>query len=183
MTTFFTADTHFGHKRIIELGRGRPFASVTEMDNEMVRRWNERVRPEDRVYHLGDFAFASHAAYLPRLSGTKILIMGNHDPKRLKEYSGGWFVIHDSYAEITLDETNLVLCHYGLRVWNRSHHGAIHLYGHSHGNLPGDSQSCDVGVDSWDFRPVTLDEIKARLAALPKRTEPDHHTPPLMAPA
>ncbi len=70
----------------------------------------------------------------------------------------------------------VVLSHYAFRVWNRSHHGAIHLYGHSHGNLPGDSQSCDVGVDCWGFFPVTLDEIKARIATLPRRGgEPDHH--------
>jgi calcineurin-like phosphoesterase family protein len=58
-------------------------------------------------------------------------------------------------------------------VWNASHHGALHFYGHSHGNLPGDSQSLDVGVDCWDFRPASLAEIRARLATLPTRREPD----------
>jgi hypothetical protein len=53
-----------------------------------------------------------------------------------------------------------VLCHYALRTWNGSHRGALRLYGHSHGGLAGDSQSVDVGVDCWDFRPVTLDEIR-----------------------
>jgi calcineurin-like phosphoesterase family protein len=173
MAVWFTADTHFGHARIIVHAR-RPFASVTDMDEAMVARWNERVTPGDIIYHLGDFALASHSRYLPRLNGRKRLIIGNHDHiDRLRNVSG-WDEIHDLLL-ITLEDTPIVLCHYGLRVWNRSHHGALHLYGHSHGNLPGDSQSLDVGVDCWDFRPVSLGEIKARLATLPARVHPDHH--------
>lgn len=177
-TTFFTADTHFGHKRIIELAK-RPFSSLEEMDEAMIVRWNERVGRDDIVIHLGDFSFAPQGNYLHRLHGHKYLVTGNHDPKRMKQERppGHWREVYDSYVETKVGDDFLVLCHYGLRVWNRSHHGAIHLYGHSHGNLPGDSQSCDVGVDCWDFRPVTLDEIKARLATLPKRFEPDHHQP------
>ena len=83
--------------------------------------------------------------------------------------------------DITLpDGTMVVLCHYAMRVWSRSHHGAIHLYGHSHGNLPGDSQSCDVGVDCWDFAPVSIEEIRVRLARSPGRAERDHHQPRAM---
>jgi calcineurin-like phosphoesterase family protein len=125
------------------------------------------VRPDDTVYHLGDFSFAAQHIYLPNLNGTKFLVLGNHDPTRLKD--SGWWADVLGLAEIAEGGEHIVLCHYAMRVWNRSHHGSLHLYGHSHGTLPGDSQSCDVGVDCWDFRPVTLDEIKARLATLPKR--------------
>jgi calcineurin-like phosphoesterase family protein len=62
-----------------------------------------------------------------------------------------------------------VLCHYGLRVWDRSHHGALHLYGHSHGTLPGDSQSLDVGVDGWEFTPVNIEQVRDRMKTMPKR--------------
>jgi calcineurin-like phosphoesterase family protein len=62
-----------------------------------------------------------------------------------------------------------------MRTWNKRHHGAIHLYGHSHGTLPGDAQSCDVGVDCWDFYPVSLAQIKARLAESPPIEPVDHH--------
>jgi hypothetical protein len=55
-----------------------------------------------------------------------------------------------------------------------SHRGALHFYGHSRDNLPGDAQCLDVGVDCWDFRPVSLAEVRARLATLPARSEPDH---------
>jgi calcineurin-like phosphoesterase family protein len=106
------------------------------------------------------------------------LIRGNHDhSNRINKAIGarGWQSVSDM-KHLTLPcGTMLVLCHYGMRVWNKSHHGAIQLYGHSHGNLPGDSQSCDVGVDAWGFMPVSIEMIKTRLALLPKRTEPDHH--------
>lgn len=176
MQTFFTADTHFGHKRIIDLAK-RPFADVAEMDNELIRRWNERVQPGDIVFHLGDFSFARPARYLEQLNGRKHLDLGNHDRKRALDLRGWFETISDGFREIAIGDDFVVLCHYALRVWNRSHHGSLHLYGHSHGNLPGDSQSCDVGVDCWDFRPVTLPEIKARLATQTPRAELDHHQP------
>lgn len=172
MTTWFTSDTHLGHARIIELA-SRPFATVEEMDDALIDGWNARVAPGDTIFHLGDFAFADHAHYIARLNGHKRLIRGNHDHKnRLRREL--WHTV-DELLHVTVDDTHLVLCHYALRVWNRSHHGAIHLFGHSHGNLPGNSQSCDVGVDSWQFRPVRLEEIRERLGSLTARVEPDHH--------
>lgn len=177
MKIWFTADHHFGHKRIIELAQ-RPFASVEEMDEEMIKRWNLLVAPEDLVYHLGDFAFADHQPYLDRLNGQKSLILGNHDHSNRVKKAKGWSTIDSLlHVDVLGEEAPIVLCHYGMRVWNRSHHGALHFYGHSHGTLPGDSQSCDVGVDCWAYAPVVLEEIKARLLTLPKRGLPDHHTP------
>lgn len=174
MTVWFTSDTHFGHKRIIELAK-RPFKDLPEMDLEMICRWNSKVGPKDWVYHLGDFAFSAPDYYLSQLNGQfKFLIKGNHDNHK-NRLSNGWDHVYKSYHETEIDGQFLVLCHYGLRVWNKSHYGAIHLYGHSHGNLPGDSQSMDVGVDCTDFYPVNLDDIRARLATQPKRMEPDHH--------
>jgi calcineurin-like phosphoesterase family protein len=167
---WFTADKHLGHANIIKFAK-RPFSCVEEMDDVIIQRHNERVKNADTVYDLGDFAFADHNPYLRRLI--------DHE-KRLK-YATGWQSI-EKLRHIKNHPSGifLVLCHYALRVWDRSHHGAIHLYGHSHGNLPGDSQSCDVGVDCWDFYPVNLDEILERLAdpyySRP-RGEPDHHQP------
>jgi len=172
-SVWFTSDHHFGHKRIIELAK-RPFASVEEMDEHMIECWNDVVKPGDLVYHLGDFAFADHTPYLKRLRGQKRLILGNHDHSNRVKKAEGWATV-DSLLHVTVDDTPLVLCHYAMRVWSQSHHGAIHLYGHSHGNLKGDSQSLDVGVDCWAFEPVSLDEIKSRLAFGKPRTEPDHH--------
>ena len=173
MATWFTSDTHFGHIRIIELAH-RPFGTVEEMDETMIARWNERVATGDLIYHLGDFALADHNIYLPRLNGQKRLIIGNHDHSNRVKKAAGWNTINDMLT-VKVDDVSIVLCHYGLRVWNKSHYGALHFYGHSHGSLPGDSQSIDVGVDCWDFRPISLEEIQSRLATQPKRNNPDHH--------
>lgn len=81
MTTYFTSDTHFGHKRIIDLCN-RPFKDVTEMNEIIVHHWNALVRPDDTVYHLGDVALGpieDSLKYIGRLNGYKILIVGNHD--------------------------------------------------------------------------------------------------------
>ena len=175
MTIWFTSDHHFGHKRIIELAK-RPFISVEEMDEHMIVMWNRYIEKNDIVYHLGDFAFTDHTPYLEQLNGRKRLLKGNHDHSNRVKAAKGWEIIYPPYHEIKeVDGPGIVLCHYAMRVWNKSGHGAIHLYGHSHGNLVGDSQSCDVGVDAWDFMPATLDMIKTRLKFLQDRTEPDHH--------
>lgn len=180
---YFTADTHFGHARIIDLAK-RPFHDVEEMDAHMIDRWNCVVRPGDTVYHLGDFAFAPHDPYLKSLNGEKHLIKGNHDHSNRVNRSTGWASVRDManiklrYQHGDMEVIDIVLCHYGLRVWNKSHHGALHFYGHSHGSLPGDSQSCDVGVDCWNFEPVSLGQIREHLATLPKRATVDHHVPP-----
>lgn len=140
----------------------------------MIAKWNDRVARGDTVYHLGDFAFCDHTPYLRRLNGQKRLIVGNHDHSNRVKKAVGWSTI-DSLLHVKIDDTPIVLCHYGMRVWNRSHYGALHFYGHSHGSLPGDGQSCDVGVDCWSFRPISLDEIRMRLADQARRAEPDHH--------
>ncbi len=167
MTVWFTADTHFGHDNIIRFC-SRPFAAADDMDRGLIARWNERVSENDEVWHLGDFCWKDPRPYLPKLNGRKHLVTGNHEP--MARTAVGWASVQP-YKELSLGGDLLVLFHYGLRVWNRSHHGAIHLYGHSHGRLPGDSQCCDVGVDCWDLRPVSLDEIKTRLATLPQRDD------------
>jgi calcineurin-like phosphoesterase family protein len=176
MTIWFTADNHFGHKRIIELAN-RPFDSIEQMDEVMIERWNNCIAKGDLVYHLGDFSFADQDLYLSRLNGQKRFVKGNHDHSNRMSKTG-WQTINEM-LDIRVNDTSIVLCHYALRVWSKSGHGSLHFYGHSHNNLPGDSQCCDVGVDAWNFYPVTLEDIKGRLATLPERGgEPDHHGKP-----
>ncbi|WP_043361745.1 metallophosphoesterase family protein [Belnapia sp. F-4-1] len=157
MTVFFTADTHFGHAGARALYR-RPFASVPEMDTAMAERWNETVSPDDEVWHLGDFAIGPKpealAALLARLHGRKHLVTGNNDgPSTLA--LAGWASIQP-YAELSLGGHNVVLCHYAFRTWRNMSRGWLNLHGHSHGRLKPLPRQADVGVDAWDFRPVTL---------------------------
>lgn len=160
MTVFFTSDTHFGDPRILRLDR-RPFTSLAEHDAALIAAWNARVRPEDEVWHLGDFALGPSGeqvrAMLAGLNGTKRLIIGNNDGPDTRAAPDWAWIGH--YAETTVDGRALVLCHYAFRTWNGIGRGALNLHGHSHGQLKPIPRQYDVGADAQDFRPVTLDEI------------------------
>jgi calcineurin-like phosphoesterase family protein len=156
MTIWFTADTHFGDHRTINIWR-RPFADVAAMDALLVERWNATVGREDIVWHLGDVARRADAVapLLARLNGTKHLLRGNNDPAATLAPPG-----------LGGDGRKLVLGHYPFRSWNGQHRGAINLHGHSHGRLAPMKRQHDVGVDVRGFAPVSLDRL---LAAAPHR--------------
>lgn len=167
---FYIADTHFGHRSIID-NCNRPFADVAQMDAAMVERWNETVCKDDLVYHLGDFGRPgkdpmSFRRLFHALNGRKVLIIGNHDLRsdgRLDPEIARlpWDRPPTNLLEVHDEGRRVLLCHYALRVWSASHHGSTHFYGHSHGRLPGHGLSRDVGVDmpDVDFRPRTFVEL------------------------
>jgi calcineurin-like phosphoesterase family protein len=173
MTTFLISDTHFGHSAIIRMC-SRPYADVRDMDSAMQDLWQRTVRPDDTVIHLGDFAHRYPVDKLPKLfaslNGKKHLIRGNHDDKHTLALP--WESVRD-IAFASIDSMNCVLCHFALRTWPKIRKGALMLYGHSHGRLPGNVQSCDIGVDVMGFAPVRLNTIKAYLATLPLMPEPE----------
>lgn len=158
MAIFFTADTHWGDHRTINIAR-RPFANVAAMDAALVANWNAVVGPEDEVWHLGDVAWrpADVPGLLARLHGRKHLIRGNNDPDATVA-AAGWASTHD-YHELEVEGRKLVLCHYPFRSWNGQGRGALNLHGHSHGRLKPMPRQFDVGVDPRGFRPVTLADL------------------------
>jgi calcineurin-like phosphoesterase family protein len=170
--TWFTSDEHYFHKNICRFA-GRPFESVEKMNRALIENHNSIVGPDDDVYHLGDFCFAridQTESILRQLSGNHHFVRGNHDKELLKNIQRvldkKLFLTWDKDAEIYVEGQFIVLHHYGKRVWNKYHHGAWHLFGHSHGNLPPYGKSVDVGVDSkWitgnaEYRPFSFKEIK-----------------------
>lgn len=167
MTTWFTADSHFGHAGVLAMS-GRPFATIEEHDEALVAAWNAVVGPRDEVWHLGDFAMGASpercAALFRRLRGRKCLVRGNHDRKRTLDL--GWHEQHDLLSR-RIEGKRVIACHYPMRAWPGAWRGSLHLFGHTHGSLPDTNQSCDVGVDRWSYAPVTLGQIRERLAATP----------------
>ena len=166
LTLWFTAGHHFGHANIIDLCR-RPFRDSDEMDGFMVERWNATVGSNDEVWHLGNFAYRCgpnrKATIFGSLNGREIhLVRGNHDGKTT--LSLPWSTIQH-YAEIRLGSKCLILFHYALGVWSEGYQGSVSLHGHSYGNLRDTPTSCDVGVDAWNFKPVSLGEIVSRLCS------------------
>ena len=149
---YFTSDTHFLHSQIIEYC-GRPFKNVEHMDIELVRRWNERVKPEDTVFHLGDFAWKSQGKYKKLLNGNIIHIKGNHDKK-----------VPLLNAHIVLGSTNIWCCH---DPANYNHKFKINIVGHVHNDWKfkkeGKTILVNVGVDMWNFYPIKWNEILKEL--------------------
>ncbi len=108
--------------------------------------------PADQVWHLGDFAIgpgaAAMATLLDRLRGRKHLVTGNNDGRATTNLAGSISVL--PYAELTLDSSSSVLCHYAFRTWRNMGRGWLNLHGHSHGRLAALPRQVDVGVDAWD---------------------------------
>lgn len=182
--TLFCSDSHISHVNSIPYCN-RPFKDIVEMNDEIVRRWNSVVSPEDTVYHLGDVAFGSVKTaeeVLFRLNGKIVLVAGNHD-RRLKKTDAlrARFEIIVDYYELKVPEEreNIVLSHFPFAVWNSSHHGALHFHGHCHSTPDraptGTSLRCDVGMDNFDFTPRTLAEIRERMREYPEYVNFDYH--------
>ena len=164
---YFTADQHFGHSNIIRYCN-RPFRSVLEMDATMIERWNAIVKPDDVVYQLGDFVWHDDLrGPLAYLNGDVRILSypWHHDARWLANYAGDAVlrppVVVLEFPELSVRKwsQSVVLCHYPFAVWDRKHYGAWHLHGHSHGQYHGEGLIYDVGVDTNDFTPVSLDRI------------------------
>jgi len=148
-----------------------------EMDATLIANWNSRIAKDDQVYFLGDFCFADTdqtKRYIDSLNGNIAFIEGNHD-KSVQQFRH-LFKPFTKYMKITIDGIPVILFHYALRVWDRSHHGAYSLYGHSHGSLPDDpnSLSFDCGVDTNNFFPYSWDDVKRKMASKTWKAV-DHH--------
>lgn len=176
---WFTSDTHFGHTNVIRYSN-RPYRDKEEMDEAMIANWNARVQPGDLVYHLGDVFFCQEsvaASILRQLNGQKFLIYGNHDKvikrsERLRQM----FVKCVDYHEVTIEGQSIVLCHYPMITWNKSHHGSWMLHGHCHGNLryPFEAKIHDAGVDPNNYVPISFNDVK-RIMATKRFSAVDHH--------
>jgi calcineurin-like phosphoesterase family protein len=161
---WFTADTHFNHINIIRYCN-RPFDNVIEMNKTLIENWNSRVSEKDLVYHLGDFGFKFQylQGIIDSLNGKKILIPGSHDHRLEKYVTGITFVSPLFILKGVSSVPDIILCHYAMRTWPRSHWGTWHLFGHSHGKLQGFGKSFDVGVDANQFMPISLYDVSKRM--------------------
>ena len=190
---FFTSDLHFGHENVLRFDN-RPFASVEEMDAELVRRWNEKVGKGDLVYVLGDLIWKSRNGdahnLIRSLNGQIILIKGNHDRFLHNAQAKAALAGIKDYDDIcvTLEDGSVrrcILSHYFIPFYNGHRHQAIHLHGHSLFTDEADlelnmamelnesgfkNEIYNVGCMYWDYAPVTLDEILSQTvrASAPK---------------
>jgi calcineurin-like phosphoesterase family protein len=158
---FFTSDYHLSHANIIKYSN-RPYSTVEEMDEAIIANHNATVKPNDTVYFLGDFCFGDASKHLKRLNGHIIFITGSHDGPLRNAGVRLYDMYHIKRCESNSD---IVLCHTAMRIWNKSHYGAWHLFGHSHGHLKTYNLSFDVGIDSkvTQGRAMSFDEVAAEM--------------------
>lgn len=196
---WFVSDLHFGHTAVIEYSK-RSFWTAKDMDEAFIANWNQAVGIKDDVWVLGDVSFHKTertVEILRALRGRLWLVRGNHDKMLVKkpETSAMFQRICDIHT-LKVPDTDaadgksqrIVMCHYALRTWEKSHHGAWNLHGHSHGSLPAIGRQLDVGVDAtakrfqsesyfpngYDYRPVSYAEVKAHMAQCAFQAV-DHH--------
>lgn len=182
--TFLTSDTHFGHAGVCRFLRNdgvtklRPWDTPEEMDEEMVRRWNERVRPNDKVYHLGDVVINRRALdIMSRLNGDKVLIRGNHDIFKLEDYTKHFRDVRGYHVM-----NGMILSHIPVHEESLGRFG-VNIHGHLHANRVmrrasstmqfmewGVRERVDpryhcVCVEQTDFAPILFEDVIKRIEA------------------
>lgn len=168
---FVTSDQHFNHKNIIKYC-DRPFSSVEEMNEEMIKKWNAVVSKDDTVFVLGDFFMGRLTEIediLSRLNGHIMLVEGNHDNDSRIATMTSYGNVKNLGPLFIMDYrgVNIVMCHYPIdfdlrNMVSKASKKMIYLYGHVHNLAPkGLDRGCfyHVGVDTNDFTPVDLDSI------------------------
>ena len=187
MSDWFTADCHFYHNNILKFCKDtRQFENVDDMNRTIINNWNSVVDHDDDIYVLGDFGFGTTTKMqniFNQLKGKKHLITGNHDKNTVE--INGWTSMTDYHgAKVIYTKYNdkkimLVLSHFAYAVWDKSHHGSINLYGHSHGAEPDtlrpNNQQLDVGVDAWNLYPCNVDMIMKKLNTLKQFKNPEKY--------
>lgn len=174
--TWLVSDTHFGHhnlyKRFVDSRTGepiRPWAESADQADEIMREtWNARVRPNDKVYHLGDVAIPRRGLKcLDGLNGRKVLLRGNHDIFKMNDYAAYFDDLRGTHKLADVILTHYPIHHESIPIWCR---GIIH--GHTHSNLvrlPDDTvdpRYQNVCIEYTDCGPVEFEEVRARLPEL-----------------
>jgi calcineurin-like phosphoesterase family protein len=161
--TFLISDTHFGHSNILTFKKKdgsflRPdFKNIKDHDLELIKRWNYVVKPEDKVYHLGDVGLSNfpHIKNIfDALNGNKVLIKGNHDNLKLSQYAQ---IFRDIRAYHILDK--IILSHVPIHPESLSRwKGNVH--GHLHENKLEDSRYMNICVEHTNFTPIDFEEVR-----------------------
>jgi calcineurin-like phosphoesterase family protein len=159
---FFIGDTHFGHTNIIKFEPvNRPFLTIEEHDEELIRRWNSVVTEKDIVWHLGDFVFKmqeSHAAAIcRRLNGDKRLILGNHDNFKKIDYTKFFTSVYGCHHF----KRDAILSHIPVHE-QQLNRWPINIHGHLHSHNLEDKRYWNVSCEQINLTPIAYEELKMK---------------------
>jgi calcineurin-like phosphoesterase family protein len=156
---FIIADTHFGHKKILDFeSESRPFANIEDHDAELVCRWNNVVRKKDTVWHLGDVLFGRDAFNtLAMLNGVKKLVMGNHD-----RYPSELYLKYFNQIVGAIALKDCILTHIPVHPSQFSRFKA-NIHGHLHSSTLDDNRYINVSAEQIGLAPILLDTILIRV--------------------
>lgn len=172
---FLTSDLHLGHVNIIRCCN-RPYKNVTEMNEDLIRKWNETVTESDRVYFLGDFALGNKEDIIhfgQRLNGRKVIVYGNHDHGNPNTYYQAGFEYVSKWPIVI--QGKYILTH--APIWSNPMFadtgGLINIYGHVHDKVPEGERvtenSACVCVEQWNYKPVSLSAIEKEIRNIQRR--------------
>ena len=161
---FIISDTHFGHENILKFVDDknnliRDFCNVHHMNEHMVECWNNTVKDNDIVYHLGDVYFEKGYEMLSRLNGRKRLILGNHDDGKCEH-------LHKTFDKIMMwrdfKEFDCILTHTPLHesgLYKRKYNLHGHVHKGSHRGLIQDKRYVNCCVEVRNYTPVAIEEL------------------------
>lgn len=160
---WFIGDTHFGHANLLTFDNNtRVFESIDEHDEAIVDNWNSVVDDDDRVFHLGDVAFASKYHYLKRLNGRKIVVvLGNHDYySKIKDIiEDERFVVCGSFVY----RREYLLTHIPAHPCQLEHRFKGNIHGHMHTHTIPDRRYVNVSCEQVNMTPIDFEEVKRRM--------------------
>lgn len=168
MNIFLTSDPHYWHRNITTFinddgTKMRPWDDVEEMNEALVANHNSVVKPTDKVYFLGDIAFKSkYLEILHRLNGKKVLIKGNHDNLKLKDYLPYFYDIRSCHPMDNFLLTHIPIHPSSLSRWKGNIHGHLHSYRVKKEDGSIDERYLCVSVEQTDFKPISFEDAKKR---------------------
>lgn len=177
----YISDLHFSHKNVIKYDN-RPYFTVSEMNKDLIEKWNNKVKDDDTVYILGDISWdtvENTVDIFQQLKGNKILIKGNHDTNKLCRVLKEQHLIESSYDYLEINDNGkfVIMSHYFIPFWNGQFRNSIHLYGHVHNthqwniaeswlkearalqDIPMNAFNVGCMMSWMEYEPKTLNEI------------------------
>jgi len=172
---YFIADEHYNHPNMLEY-QDNPFEDIIHKEETMISNHNSVVRPNDTTVHGGDFAwvktYREAQKYIKRLNGNHIFLKGSHDKWLHKDRS---IQIWEKEFGKRKNRIYLVVCHYWMGAWARSHYNSWHLYGHSHHDLDLPGKRHCISVENTNYFPLSFEEVEP---IMEKKGDNPNYIPP-----